>query len=172
MAYAVERVPAARTWPLRRAVLRPRRRDEEMALADDDEPATGTFAALDAGGAVVSAARVAPAPRPAALDPAPGTEGSWQLRGMATRPDLRGRGIGGAVLARAVTHVAEHGGGLLWCNARLPAVPLYERAGFAACGEPWDDPEIGPHVVMWRRVPDGSGEGGHDLVDGGERRHE
>ena len=71
---------------------------------------------------------------------------------MATRHDLRGRGIGAAVLGRAVAHVAGHGGGLLWCNARLPAVPLYRRAGFFEVGEPWDDPEIGPHVVMWRLV--------------------
>ncbi len=51
-----------------------------------------------------------------------------------------------------IAHVAEHGGGMLWCNARLPALPLYRRAGFAEAGEPWDDPELGPHVVMWRAV--------------------
>ena len=36
------------------------------------------------------------------------------------------------------------------CGAtpRTPAQPFYERAGLRAWGEPWDDPAIGPHVVM------------------------
>ena len=71
---------------------------------------------------------------------------------MATREDLRNQGIGGAVLSRAIDHVVEHGGGLLWCNARVPAMSLYRRAGFVEHGDPWDDPDIGPHVVMWRIV--------------------
>ncbi len=56
------------------------------------------------------------------------------------------------MLGAAVSHVADRGGGLLWCNARLPAVTLYTRAGFVEVGEPWTDPVIGPHVVMWRTV--------------------
>ncbi len=71
---------------------------------------------------------------------------------MATREDLRRLGIGGAVLEAAISHAAEHGGGLLWCNARVPAVTLYLRAGFVEDGEAWIDPVIGPHVVMWRTV--------------------
>jgi hypothetical protein len=41
---------------------------------------------------------------------------------------------------------------LLWCNARTPARRCYERAGLQTRGEPWDDPEIGPHVAMWREL--------------------
>jgi len=48
--------------------------------------------------------------------------------------------------------VSSRGGGLLWCNARVPAVAFYERAGFEVRGEPWDEPHIGPHVAMLRRV--------------------
>jgi len=35
---------------------------------------------------------------------------------------------------------------------RLVGERRYERAGFVTRGEPWDDPEIGPHVAMWRTV--------------------
>jgi len=52
-----------------------------------------------------------------------------------------------------VQHVADHGGGLLWCNARSPAVAFYRRAGFETRGDEWVDPEIGPHVAMERAVP-------------------
>jgi GNAT superfamily N-acetyltransferase len=133
-------------------VLRPTRTDVELALPDDDGPSTGTYAALDGSGTVVSSARVALSPLPPVLDPAPVAGTSWRLRGMATRAELRGQGIGSAVLERAIAHVAEHGGGLLWCNARIPALSLYLRAGFREAGDPWEDPEIGPHVVMWRAV--------------------
>jgi ribosomal protein S18 acetylase RimI-like enzyme len=71
---------------------------------------------------------------------------------MATRPDVRGQGLGSRVLDRLIDHVVDHGGGLLWCNARTPALHLYERAGFSPQGDVFELPEIGPHQVMWRIV--------------------
>jgi predicted GNAT family N-acyltransferase len=71
---------------------------------------------------------------------------------MATREDVRNLGIGSQVLGRAIRHVTEHGGGLLWCNARVPAMNLYRRAEFMEHGHAWEDPDIGAHVVMWRLV--------------------
>jgi predicted GNAT family N-acyltransferase len=73
---------------------------------------------------------------------------------MATADGRRSEGIGAAVLAVVIAHVASHGGGLLWCNARLPAVEFYGRAGFLTKGETWADPDIGPHIVMSRDVTD------------------
>ncbi len=158
MDFEVSSVPAPRTFPLRRAVLRPHQTIAEMALPDDDAPETGTYAAIDAGGEVLGTARVAPAPAPpdvavlaGSLPDAPPARG-WQLRAMATREDLRGCGVGSAVLGRVVRHVAENGGGVLWCNARLGALDFYRRAGLREHGDPWEEPRIGPHVVMWRVV--------------------
>jgi ribosomal protein S18 acetylase RimI-like enzyme len=71
---------------------------------------------------------------------------------MATDPAYRGRGVGAAVLEALVAHARAGGGGVLWCNARVPAQRFYERAGLQTRGEPWEDPEIGPHVLMWRRL--------------------
>ena len=166
------------TWALRCEVLRPHRAPEEIALPDDDAPSTGSYAAVDPQGTVISTARVALSPVPPVLAGPKASERSWRLRGMATQEELRGRGIGAAVLGRAVAHVAAHGGGLLWCNARLPALPLYHRAGFVEVGEPWDDPEIGParrHVAA--RPPASAPrrlrhEGGRHLVDRGQGGHQ
>jgi predicted GNAT family N-acyltransferase len=36
----------------------------------------------------------------------------------------------------------------VWCNARTPARGFYERAGFAAVGEEFALPDIGPHFLM------------------------
>ena len=74
------------------------------------------------------------------------------VRGMATRPDARRRGLGGMVLEALLDHVAAHGGGLVWCNARVAAQRLYQRAGFVVRGPQFDLPDIGPHHHMWRTV--------------------
>ena len=160
MAVRIELVPAVRTWPLRQAVLRPHQTSSDLALSDDDTPSTASFAAIDPDETVVGTARVAAESAPGALaNCAPGLA-SWRLRGMAVREERRGSGIGAALLAVVVEHVAVHGGGLLWCAARLPACAFYRRAGFVEHGAPWDEPHIGPHVHMWRTVdadPGGSG---------------
>ncbi len=153
MEFRVERVAAKLTWDLRQAVLRPHETIDHMALDDDDEPSTGSFAAITADGDIVGSVRVAPRQPPFSVDTyAPPDTLTWRLRGMATREDVRNAGIGSALLSRAVQHVSDHGGGLLWCNARVPAMNLYRRGGFVEHGDMWEDPDIGPHVVMWRLV--------------------
>jgi hypothetical protein len=37
---------------------------------------------------------------------------------------------------------------LVWCHARLASRRLYERNGFAARGEPFDDPGAGMQLLM------------------------
>jgi ribosomal protein S18 acetylase RimI-like enzyme len=156
VAYTVIRVDVGDTLALRQAVLRPHQTLDEVALPGDDDPSTAAFAAVDAAGGLLSVARVTleAAPFPTGELSSAGTR-EWRLRGMATQPDARNRGIGSAVLQAAINYVGARGGGLLWCNARVPAVGLYQRAGFTTHGEEWLDPDIGPHVVMWRRVAPG-----------------
>jgi GNAT superfamily N-acetyltransferase len=141
----VEQVLPWVTLPLRQKVLRPHQTLEQLQQAGDDDPETAFFAAYDSEHRVVGTASVR-------RESAPWGEPGWRLRGMATEPELRGRGIGAAVLARAIDYVARLGGGLLWCNARVPAQRFYERAGFQTRGDPWIDPDIGPHIVMHRWV--------------------
>jgi GNAT superfamily N-acetyltransferase len=156
---SVERIPAAASYPLRHVVLRPHQSIEAVVWEGDDEPGTATFGAVErASGAIVGVATVFREPTP--FDPAevgipPGAsseETTWRLRGMATREDLRGQGIGSRVLRAVLDHVAGEGGDLIWCNARVGAIAFYRQAGFEAWGDEWELPSIGPHVVMWRRV--------------------
>jgi hypothetical protein len=71
---------------------------------------------------------------------------------MATAPHWQGQGVGALVLRAALAHAEEQGGLLLWCNARWGAVEFYRRAGLATWGEVWEEPVIGPHVVMFKRL--------------------
>ena len=137
-------VSADAVRPLRRAILRPHQRAEELVYPGDGAPgALHVGARTAAGGALVGVATVAPEPHPG--DPAPG---DWRLRGMATLPAIRGRGAGAALLQACLEHARAHGGRRVWCTARTTAAGFYERAGFAAEGDAFDVPPIGPHVVM------------------------
>jgi GNAT superfamily N-acetyltransferase len=138
---------ALATRPLRGRVLRPGQGFEALAFPGDDAPDSAHFGARTATGAILSVGSVMRETPPWRRAPL-----AWRVRGMATVPEARRQGLGARVLAALIAHAAAHGGGLLWCNARTPAVRFYERVGFVAHGEPWDDREIGPHVAMWRTV--------------------
>jgi GNAT superfamily N-acetyltransferase len=149
----VRQVPAEVTYPLRHQVLRPHLTLAEMEPQPGElDPGSVHLAALAPDGAVVGTGVLIREPFPRLPD----RVDAWRLRGMAVADGLRGHGIGAALIERIVTQVAEQGGGVLWCNARVPARTFYERAGFSPVGAEWDEPHIGPHLTMWRLVePDG-----------------
>lgn len=80
-------------------------------------------------------------------------EPAYQLRGMATAPALQGTGIGSKTLLAAEEHILLNTDvRQLWCNARTGAVPFYKRLGWSALSEPFDIPNVGPHVKMCKRL--------------------
>jgi predicted GNAT family N-acyltransferase len=142
----VDEVAPEITYPLRAAVLRPD--GGEITWAGDEDPATFHLAART-DGRVVGVVRFSPAAcpwRPEARSP-------WQLRGMATDAAVRGTGAGRLLVDDGLARVAARGGGLVWCDARVPAAGFYERMGFTVVTEPFDKPGIGPHVGMLIDVP-------------------
>jgi GNAT superfamily N-acetyltransferase len=140
----VEAVAADEVRPLRGSVLRPGQAPDELVYPGDDH-ADALHAAVrePETGALVGIATVAPEGHP--REPRPG---DWRLRGMATAPEVRGRGLGAALLAACLHHPRDRGGERVWCNARVTAEGFYLRAGFVAEGPRFDLPDIGPHVVM------------------------
>ena len=78
---------------------------------------------------------------------------AWHLRGMAVAKGLRGNGIGSELLEAAEKSVRVYGATkLIWCNARVPAVRFYEKAGWQVVSEVFDIAESGPHVKMIKRL--------------------
>jgi predicted GNAT family N-acyltransferase len=139
-------VDGTATRELRRAVLRPGW-PVGSAMHGDDNPDAIHLAVLDDDGKVVGACLVLPRQYPVRPD----LEGAWQLRGMATAPELQGQGIGGRLLAAAVEQVRGRSGRLIWCDARTSAVRFYARHAFTAEGEEFLHHESGiPHYRMWR----------------------
>lgn len=138
-------ISAAETRPLRHALLRPHQPAERLVYPGDDAPQT-LHAGAFLGGRLVGIASVTPGPSNGAAWPAP-----WQLRGMATAPEVRGRGYGRALIVACLAHIAAHGGRTLWCNGRTSALPFYRALGFQAHGEEFLS-DTGPHYVLWRAV--------------------
>ena len=132
----VQPIPVADTRPLRHAVLRPHESIE--AIAGHELPDTFAVGAFDDDDQLISVGFVSP----------DGGPGAWRVRGMATAPEARGRGAGSAVLAALVAHARGRGAARVWCNARVGARTLYERAGFRVSSEEFEVPGIGPHYVM------------------------
>jgi aryl-alcohol dehydrogenase-like predicted oxidoreductase/GNAT superfamily N-acetyltransferase len=127
------------TRALRQAVLRPNQSVEE--LATHEPPAAFAVGACD-GDELVSVGLVGPEGEP----------GAWRVRGMATVPRARRQGAGTRVLDALVRHAVAGGALRIWCNARIGARSLYERAGFDLVSEEFEIPDIGLHVVMERRA--------------------
>ena len=141
--FSVSAVPVERILPLRHAVLRAGLPFDAARFDGDDEPDALHLAALHDGDVIGCATLIS---RP--LDDAP----ARQLRGMATDPAWRGRGAGRALLEEVHRHA---GTATLWCNARLPAVPFYQRLGWRIISDRFDVPTAGPHHRM-RRDPTGT----------------
>lgn len=134
----IRRVPVEQVRPLRHAVLRAGR-----PYADSEYPQDATavhVAAVDGSGAVVGCATVFP--EPYGDDP-----GAWRLRGMAVADGLRGTGVGTLVLAEAEAAARSAGARLMWCNARMTAVPFYAGRGWRGEGEEFLAEGL-PHLRM------------------------
>lgn len=76
----------------------------------------------------------------------------YQLRGMATHPNARGRGAGAKLLRMAETIIQERGGDLLWFNAREKAFPFYKKSGYIDVDGKITVSDYGPHKVMYKEL--------------------
>lgn len=138
----IERVGPEAVRPLRQRVLRPHQTVAEQVYAGDDDPRAAHFAAFAGDAADAEPVGIA------TITPE-GGPGAFRVRGMATDPDRgRGTGAGGALLMACLDHARACGATRVWCNARTPARGFYERYGFAAEGEEFELPDIGPHFLM------------------------
>jgi ribosomal protein S18 acetylase RimI-like enzyme len=77
----------------------------------------------------------------------PAGNGDIQMRQVAVAPDLRGHGIGKALVNRSEELALELGYRRMILHAREPAVPFYERLGYRKTGDRFEEVTI-PHWSM------------------------
>lgn len=73
----------------------------------------------------------------------------YQLRGMATLPEVRGMGAGRSLIEEAKRTLKAKDINVLWCNARKEAVGFYESLNFVTIGEEFEVQKVGPHFKMY-----------------------
>jgi GNAT superfamily N-acetyltransferase len=143
--FEVHPITAPEALPLRHAILRaglPR----ETAIFPNDEAHTSRHFGAFVEGKLVGVATMHFVP----LLDQPDFDPAYQVRGMATAPEMQGRGVGRALLEACIDAAREAGAQWLWCNARTPALGFYSREGFTTRGGVFDIPTAGPHVRMLR----------------------
>ncbi len=163
----VRRVAPEIVRPLRAAILRPGRPDNESVYPLDDQEQAGHFAAIDEIGRAIGSASVFSetahgdhiADINGERDPWR-SDRAWRLRGMTVIESMRGKGVSDTLMRAVIQHVAERGGDCLWFHARSHARRFYERNGCAMFGDAYDVPHIGEHVFMWLNI----GVGGCDTL--------
>jgi predicted GNAT family N-acyltransferase len=132
--------------PLRNKVLRQGKlTDEQCRFATDSLP--GAFhLGYFINGALVCVASFHPQSHGDFLG-----EG-YQLRGMATAEEFRGRGIGNQLLNFGIVYLRGQKVNYLWCNARKKALPFYLNMGFEIISDEFEVPGIGPHYVLYVKI--------------------
>lgn len=77
----------------------------------------------------------------------------YQLRGMATLPDHRNKGLSQELLNMAFPIIKQNFCSIVWCNARISAQIFYEKVGFKKFNDNvFEIPEIGPHILMYKQI--------------------
>jgi GNAT superfamily N-acetyltransferase len=159
MEFTVRAITAEQTRPLRQQLLRQTATLEQLAYMGDGEFDTlhvGAFAGNDhIGIATVMCQPPNVSVGVPPTHPNPNNMTAWRLRGMAVTDAAQGKGVGAAMLKVCLGHVADQGGAFLWCDARLHAMPFYEKQGFIIMGERYTVPDVGPHHFMQRGIMPG-----------------
>ena len=140
---SVKKIRAEETFPLRLEVLRknidlPHQFDGDL---DDETFHLGVFEneKLVCIGTFVKNA----------IEEIKGTQ--YQLRGMATATDVRGKGYGKLLLSFASDELLKRNIDFLWCNAREVAVQFYEKNQFQIIGGRFVN-KVGPHYKMYKEI--------------------
>jgi len=146
-------IPGVAARPVRFAVLWQHRPDcASCFLPEDDAPDARHLGAYLPDGRLVGVCTLlaqAPTHYP---DAVPAGRRPYRLRAMATLPEVRGTGVGAALVRRAIAEAAACGADFLWFDAREAAFGFYERMGLRYLSEPFDIAPIGKHRVMGGEV--------------------
>ncbi len=77
---------------------------------------------------------------------------AYQLRGMATLEEHRGKGLGNQLVNFAIVYLRGQKVNYLWCNARAKAIPFYQNVGFEVISDEFELHGIGPHRVLYLKI--------------------
>lgn len=77
---------------------------------------------------------------------------AWRLTGVAVEFGHRGVGVGALLVERCLEHAADMDAQVAWCLAPAGVFGFFEQLGFRRSGDPIDDPERGPHYLVYQEL--------------------
>ncbi len=143
----IKEVAASDIYPVRHVVLRPGKSFETCVFKGDELESTVHFA-LFSGGKIAGVTSLFAS----ASDLFP-EEDQFQLRGMAVLDEFQKRGFGQDLVKYGEEYAQNKSVPLIWFNARIVAVPFYEKLGYEIISGSFDIGDIGKHYVMFKRFP-------------------
>ncbi len=147
MSILVQFIQAEACIPLRSLVLRPGEPLSNCSFPEDNDPTSfhlGSFT----DSTLISIGSFLKISNPNFKQ----SKNAYQLRGMATHPELRGLGAGAELLKMAEMIIGQRGGDLLWFNAREKAHRFYQKSGYIELDGKITVSEYGPHKVMYKEL--------------------
>lgn len=148
------------TYELRRLLLHPGRSRAHDHQALDFEPGAwhlGAFVVKPSGDETGPMAIGSVGPDSFPGQETGGEAKDFRLRGIATLPNYRCRGIGSLLVKALLDYAAPLclGGGRIWCYARPSARMFYERLGFVQKGEAVSLPGKGERLLLRHELKPG-----------------
>lgn len=77
---------------------------------------------------------------------------TYQLRGMAVLENHQGKKIGRQLLLASEACLKPKNISAIWCNVRIKAVTFYKKYGYIEIGKPFEIPEVGEHILMFKSM--------------------
>ena len=147
MELSVRCISAAETRHLRHHVLWPHLSSPEVCIIDIDDREDAFHVGVFADERLISIGSFFAMESPRLL-----IRPQYRLRAMATDPEFRRMHAGHSLIQFALQELGLRQVAVLWCDARLVAVPFYEHLGFTKFEDVYEVPLIGPHHFMWKEV--------------------
>jgi len=116
----IEQIRPELTWKLRQKVLYPQQTIAEVKM---DEDADGYHFAAFVDNYIMGVVSLF------------NKDDSFQFRKLAVDPSLQSKGIGSALLNHITDFAKNEGSKILWCNARVTAIPFYIKHDFNHTGK-------------------------------------
>ncbi len=145
MSVLIKKIPPADLYAIRHEVLRPNQSIEDCKYPGDFDEQSFHLGAFDSE--LIGIASFYLESNSEFTD-----SKQYRLRGMATLPTHRGRGIASKLLNHAIEDLKAQGIDLLWCNARVSAEGFYKKLGFQKIGNQFEIELIGPHYVYFKKL--------------------
>ncbi|MBF0298207.1 MAG: GNAT family N-acetyltransferase [Oligoflexia bacterium] len=76
----------------------------------------------------------------------------YQIRGLATFPDYRNKGVASTLVKTAYPIITQNQASLLWCSSRIDSVSFFINLGFRPIGGPFEIIEVGQQQLMYKSL--------------------